>query len=277
MIPCTREAVARREPRRNPPPEKPRPPRLQKVIADAGIASRRAAEQLILAGRVELNGRVVSELGTRADPARDRICVDGRRIGRVRARRSYLVYKPRGTVTTTHDPQQRKTAIELVPDRERLFPVGRLDRNSEGLLLLTNDGALAHALLHPSFEVPRVYRVSVEGRATTETLRRLAGGIDLDDGERVRAEVRPLDLAESRSVLELTLREGRRHQIRRMLAAVGHPVRRLVRTGFGPLRLEGLRPGEWRPLGRREREALERLTGTSGRRSPRAGRPRRGS
>ncbi|NRA03045.1 MAG: rRNA pseudouridine synthase [Myxococcales bacterium] len=260
--------------RQNHSPEASRSPRLQKLLADAGIASRRAAEKLILEGRVELNGRVVKELGTRADPRRDRILVDGKRVGRPRARRSYLVYKPRGVITTAHDPQDRRTAVELVPSAERLFPVGRLDRNSEGLLLLTNDGPLAHALLHPSFQVPRVYRVSVKGRVTAETLRRLSSGVELERGESARAEVRPLDLEESRSVLELTLREGRRHQIRLMLGAVGHPVRRLVRVGFGPLRLRGLRPGEWRALQPAEHAALKLLTRQAEARKPKPGRAR---
>ncbi len=267
--------MSSRGPRQNRSPEASRPPRLQKVLADAGIASRRAAEKLILEGRVELNGRVVEELGTRADPARDRIRVDGKRLGRPRNRRSYLVYKPRGTVTTTSDPEDRRTALELVPSKERLFPVGRLDRNSEGLLLLTNDGPLAHAMLHPSFEVPRVYRVSVEGRVTAETLRRLSSGVELEAGESARAEVRPLERDDSRSVLELTLREGRRHQIRLMLDGVGHPVRRLVRVGFGPLRLRGLRPGEWRTLVPSEVEALKRLTrGSPATQKPKPGRAR---
>lgn len=236
--------------------------RLQKLIAEAGIASRRRAEQLILSGRVSLNGGVVRELGTRAQLRRDRIEVDGQRLGRRPARRSYLVYKPRGVVSTTRDPQARKTVVELVPRKgrhERLFPVGRLDAASEGLLLLTNDGEATHALLHPSFEVPRVYRASVDGRVRAEALRKMTRGVEVG-GERLSvADVKLLEAAEERSVVELKLAEGRRHQLRRLLAALGHPVRRLVRIRFGPFVLSGLRPGGFRPLSLRERQALARM------------------
>ncbi|MFQ5696792.1 MAG: pseudouridine synthase [Myxococcota bacterium] len=249
-------------PRRPTPDSQASGVRLQKLIAQAGIASRRRAEQLILSGRVSLNGRVIRELGTRAHPERDRIEVDGRRLGRPPALRSYLVYKPRGVVSTTRDPHSRRTVLDLVPrrdPRERLFPVGRLDAASEGLMLLTNDGEAAHALLHPAFEVPRVYRVSVEGRLRAEALRQMTAGIELE-GERLRvADARLLESSEERSVVELTLAEGRRHQIRRLLSALGHPVRRLVRIRFGPLVLSGLRPGGSRPLSPRERHALARM------------------
>jgi len=239
------------------------------------VASRREADALIRAGRVRVNGRVSRELGTRVDPRRDRIQVDGRALPRAARRKSYVVYKPRGVVTTTRDPGARRTVLDLVPDGRRLFPVGRLDAPSEGLLLLTNDGATAHALLHPSFGVERTYRVSVEGRVRAEALRRMAAGIEVE-GERLVADrVRLLESETERSVLEVVLVQGRKRQIRRMLAALGHPVRRLVRTGFGPLRLRGLRPGEWRPLEGREREALERmaLQAGAGRRRQPAGSP----
>lgn len=236
----------------------PRGERLQKILAEAGVASRRGAEGLILAGRVSVNGRVVRQLGTRA-ARRDRIEVDGRRIGPPRRTKSYLVYKPRGVVSTTRDPNAKRTVLDLVPSRERLYPVGRLDAASEGLLLLTNDGALAHALLHPSFEVPRTYRVSVRGTVRATALRDLARGIRVG-GRRARAvEARLLERDETYSVLELVLLEGRKRQIREMLRAVGHPVRRLVRVRFGPLVLAGLRPGEWRPLRDGERRALDRM------------------
>ncbi|MFQ5513140.1 MAG: pseudouridine synthase [Myxococcota bacterium] len=233
--------------------------RLQKLLAAAGLGSRRACEELIQAGRVRVNGKVVRELGTRARPERDRISVDGRRIPRRPAPKSYLVYKPRGVVTTTRDPRARRTVIDLVPSGERLFPVGRLDAQSEGLLLLTNDGELADLLLHPSHGVPRVYRVSVQGRVRTSVLRQLTRGVDVD-GRNLRALAVELQRSEEgRSVLEITLVEGRRHQLRKMLRVVGHPVRRLVRVRFGPLRLGRLRPGEWRRLRPSEARALERM------------------
>ncbi len=234
--------------------------RLQKVLAAAGIASRRAAEALIREGRVEVNGKIVRELGTRADPSRQRITVDGERIGRPARLRYYVVHKPRGVVSTARDSHAKRTVLDLVPGRTRLFPVGRLDAQTEGLLLLTNDGPLAQRLLHPSFEVPRVYRASVAGRVTAPVLRKLTQGVEIDGRTSSVRSVQLLDQAEDRSLLELELVEGRRHQIRKLLAALGHPVRRLVRTSFGPLRLGGLRPGEWRKLDEREARALQRLS-----------------
>jgi 23S rRNA pseudouridine2605 synthase len=233
--------------------------RLQKLLAAAGVASRREAEALISAGRVRLNGSVVRELGTRADPRRDRIQVDGRPLGRPSRRKSYLVYKPRGVVTTTRDPHAKRTVLDLVPTEERLFPVGRLDAASEGLLLLTNDGAAAHALLHPSFGVERTYRVSVEGSVRADVLRRLSKGVEVDGRRTAVSAARLVERDEAHTVLEISLEEGRKRQIRKMLRTLGHPVRRLVRTRFGPLTLRGLRPGDSRPLRKSEREALERL------------------
>jgi pseudouridine synthase len=249
-------------------PRKPKPrtaepraegTRLQKLIAEAGIASRREAEALILAGQVRVNGAVVRALGTRADPRRDRIRVKGRAIGRPARRRSYLVYKPRGVVTTTRDPHAKRTVLDLVPSRERLFPVGRLDASSEGLLLLTNDGAAAHALLHPSFGVDRTYRVSVEGIVRADSLRRLSKGIEVEGRRLAVVSVKLLERDDRHTVLEVALAEGRKRQIRGLMRAIGHPVRRLVRTRFGPLALRGLGPGEWRPLQEREQQALDRM------------------
>jgi 23S rRNA pseudouridine2605 synthase len=255
--------------------ESPAGVRLQKLIADAGLASRREAEAWIEAGRVRVNGKVVTRLGLRADPRRDRIEVDGRRLGRPARRKSYLVHKPRGVVTTTRDPHARRTVLDLVRSDERLFPVGRLDAASEGLLLLTNDGAAAHVLLHPSFEVERTYRVSVDGAVRAPALRELTRGIELEGGTARFSEVRMLEREPERTVLEVVLLEGRRHQIRKLLLAVGHPVRRLVRTRFGPLALGRLRPGETRPLDAAERGALERMTEQAKRARPaaRRGRP----
>ncbi len=262
--------MPRRTRRTTPRPEaRKREERLQKILAAAGIASRRAAEALIREGRVRLNGRVVMELGTRADPQRDRIHVDGRRVATNTRRQSYLVYKPRGVVTTTRDPHATKTVLDLVSSRARLFPVGRLDAPSEGLLLLTNDGELTHALLHPSFEVPRTYRVSVKGEFSAAEARQVAGGVELDGRRTAPCEVRVLSASTDRSVVEITLIEGRRRQIREVMRLLDHPVRRLLRTRFGPLRLGTLKPGESRRLRPAESQALERMLAQARARKPR--------
>lgn len=233
--------------------------RLQKLLAAAGVASRRACEVLIAEGRVAVNGRVVREPGTRADAERDRIEVDGRPIRRSGRRRHYVLHKPRGVMTTTADPHASRTVLDLVPSQERLFPVGRLDAASEGLLLLTNDGELAQAMLHPSFEVPRTYRVNVAGVVREETLRRIREGIELRGRRTARCQARRVSAQADRCLIELTLIEGRRRQIRELMAKLGHPVRRLLRTGFGPLQLGDLAAGEWRAVSAREHAALGRL------------------
>ena len=233
--------------------------RLQKLLAAAGVASRRASETLIRDGRVSVNGTVVRELGTRADAVRDRIEVDGEPIRSGGPRRHYVLYKPRGVVTTTADRHAPRTVLELVPDHERLFPVGRLDAPSEGLLLLTNDGELAQALLHPSFEVPRTYRVTVSGSVTEATLRRIRRGVSLRGKRTAPCEASVVEPQGDRTLLEVTLVEGRRRQIRDVMRMLGHPVRKLLRTRFGPLRLRGLRPGQWRPLTPHEEVALAGL------------------
>ena len=262
--------VSSRTRRTTPRPEaRKREERLQKILAAAGIASRRAAEALIREGRVRVNGRVVTELGTRAHPQRDRILVDGRRVAGKSRRQSYLVYKPRGVVSTTRDPHATKTVLDLVSSRERLFPVGRLDAPSEGLLLLTNDGELTQALLHPSFEVPRTYRVSVEGELSGAEAQQISAGIELDGRQTAPCDVRVLSAAPDRSVVEITLIEGRRRQIREMMRALDHPVRRLLRIRFGPLRLGSLKPGESRRLRPAETQALERMVARAKGRRPR--------
>jgi len=233
--------------------------RLQKVLSAAGLGSRRACEEFIRAGRVRLNGVLVRELGTRADPRHDRITVDGKRIARPRRPKYYVIYKPRGVVSTTRDAHAKRTVLDLVPTRTRLFPVGRLDAASEGLLLLTNDGTLAQVLLHPSFEVPRTYRVSVAGSVRGQDLRSLTRGISIQGRVSAVQSARILERGEDRSVLELTLTEGRRRQIRDLMQAIGNPVKRLVRIRFGPLRLRGLKSGQWRPLSTEETQALERM------------------
>lgn len=235
--------------------------RLQKLLSAAGVASRRAAEQLIREGRVAVNGRVVTELGARADPARDSVRVDDRRVERAPRRRYMLLNKPRGVVTTRSDPQRRRTVLDLLPRvREYVYPVGRLDYDSEGLLLLTNDGALAERLTHPRHALERVYEAVVRGIPGEADLRRLRAGVNLDGRRTAPVEVRLVGGHRARRTdqarLEIVLREGRNRQVRRMLGAVGHPVLRLRRVQFGPLRVRGLRTGECRDLSSRELAAL---------------------
>lgn len=235
--------------------------RLQKVLARAGYGSRRACEELIRQGKVRVNG-VVATLGARVDPARDQIEVNGSPLQEPEELVYLLMHKPRGVVSTVRDRHAGRTVLDLVPHRRtRLFPVGRLDRESEGLLLLTNDGPLAERLLHPSHQVPRRYRVWVRGTVSDEALRRLREGVPLDEGMTAPAEVFLRRVENGSSLLEIVLREGRKRQIRRMAAAVGHPVTRLVRVGMGPLRLGALRAGQVRPLTRGELAALRREAG----------------
>ncbi|HXH05718.1 MAG TPA: pseudouridine synthase [Vicinamibacterales bacterium] len=241
------------------------PVRLQKILSHAGIASRRRAEDLILAGRVTINGHTVTTLGTRADPERDDIRVDGRRIAGSERRRYILLNKPRGCVTTRHDPQGRLTVLDLVNVREYVYPVGRLDYDSEGLLLLTNDGELAERLMHPRHEVERVYEAIVRGVPSPGALARLGRGVVLDGRRTAPAAVRLLGRLDApggpQARLQLTLREGRRHQVRRMCEAVGHPVLRLRRVRIGPIADARLAPGRWRELTPSEIAALRRAAG----------------
>lgn len=236
--------------------------RLQKVLSAAGVASRRAAEQLIADGRVTVNGQAVREPGTRADPAADDVRVDGRRVGRTPRPRYLMVHKPPGYVTTRSDPHHRKTVLDLIPGvREYVYPVGRLDYESEGLVLLTNDGELAAVLMHPRHGVPRVYEVTVRGIPSPAQLRRLSAGIAVDGRRTEPARVRMLPRrADRREDVEVrvVLREGRNRQVRRMFDAIGHPVRRLRRTHIGPIALRGLKPGAARALTAAEVEALRK-------------------
>jgi len=234
--------------------------RLQKILAAAGVASRRRAEDLLREGRVSVNGRVAA-LGESADPDRDVVDVDGAPVER-EPLAYWVVHKPRGVLTTVHDPEGRPTVLDLLPARgTRLFPVGRLDRNTEGLVLLTNDGRIAQTLLHPSHEVEREYRVTVSGRIAATSLERLAEGVMLEDGLTAPAQVgratwRP---ASGTSRFTLTLIEGRKRQIRRALESLGHPVVALLRVRMGPLHLGNLPIGAARPLSPHERRSLESL------------------
>ena len=230
--------------------------RLQKVLAQAGVASRRASEELIAAGRVEINGKVVTEQGMRVDPERDTIRVDGSRIPPPRRHLYLVLNKPRGVVSTMDDPHGRPTLEQYVPRHQRLFHVGRLDTDTEGLLFLTNDGDFANKLAHPSHEVPKTYLVEVEGLLDNKTLRRVEKGLTLEDGPIKPDKVKLVTRAESRSMVQITLHSGRNRIVRRMFDSVGHPVRRLSRISIGPVRLGQLAAGETRELTRDELGAL---------------------
>jgi 23S rRNA pseudouridine2605 synthase len=244
--------------------------RLQKILSQAGIASRRASEQLMLEGRVTVNGTTVRELGTKADPAHDDIRVDGRRVRLPERNRYLLLNKPRGYVTTRSDPQRRPTVIDLLTGvRDYVFPVGRLDYDSEGLLILTNDGALAAQLTHPRYHVARVYEVRVLGVPDAHDLNRLAKGVILDDRKtgpsdvRLLSDVRPGSERRDagHATLLITVREGRNRQVRKMCEAIGHPVTHLKRVAIGPIRDARLKPGQWRELRPDEIERLRKAAG----------------
>jgi 23S rRNA pseudouridine2605 synthase len=239
--------------------------RLQKLMSTAGVASRRAAEQLILEGRVMVNGNVVMTLGTRADPAKDDIRVDGRRL-RFDLRQRYIVLnKPKGYVTTRQDPEGRHTVMELVDTvREYIYPVGRLDYETDGLLLMTSDGDLAAQLTHPSHEVERVYEAVVVGAPSDETVEKLRRGVYLDGRRTAPAIVRRGATSgkgqKQLTKLTIVLHEGRNRQVRRMCASVGHSVRRLTRVRMGPITLGDLRPGHWRELTPKELDKLKAVS-----------------
>jgi len=230
--------------------------RLQKFLAAAGVASRRASEELIREGRVTVNG-ATAELGSKVDPDRDQVRVDGRLLA-AEAKEYWLLNKPAGFVTTASDPQGRGTVLELVPAAGRVFPVGRLDLDTSGVLLLTNDGDLANRLLHPRYGVDKLYEVEVEGMLNEAAIERLEQGVTLEDGMTAPAEVKVEKLTPEGSRISLKIHEGRKRQVKRMLAAVGHPVRGLHRRRFGPLADAGLQSGESRWLSPRELEALRR-------------------
>lgn len=241
--------------------------RLQKVLAQAGVASRRRAEELILAGRVQVNGRVVSTLGTKIDPERDSVEVDKLRVQT--ENRLYLVlYKPRGYISDRDETGQKRTALDLVPSEERLFAAGRLDLDSEGLLLLTNDGDLTFRLTHPRFEHQKEYLALVSGTPDDAALVMLKHGIRFKDdwlkadrAERAGRKQVYGEAGREESWLRLSLHEGKKRQVRHMCGSVGHPVLRLVRTRIGPIRLDGLKPGQWRKLSGAELEKLRSKIG----------------
>jgi 23S rRNA pseudouridine2605 synthase len=236
--------------------------RLQKVLARAGLASRREAEHWIQAGRISVNGKVVTTLGTQADPVVDRIAVDGKVINRLEPKVYYLLNKPTGYVSTCEDELGRPTVLDLLkPIKFRLFPVGRLDWDSEGLLLLTNDGELAQRLLHPRFHIRRTYLAKVEGIPTAQCLLRLTNAGDPSAPQKRRPTARIIKVGERHAWLEIRLWEGKNRQVRRMCEAVGHPVRRLRRVQFAGLDTMGLSSGQYRPLTLTEVHILKQLAG----------------
>jgi len=235
--------------------------RIHKVMARAGVASRRRCEELVAAGRVTVNGKVVPPGGVLVDAERDRIEVDGQPLGHPDERVYFLVNKPVGYVTTMHDPDGRPTVADLIRGvGQRVFPVGRLDYDTEGLLLMTNDGDLANALAHPRHHVDKTYVAVVQGVPGRDKLRRLEQGIDLDGRRTAPAKAKLLGTNGGRAIVEVTIHEGRYRQVRRMLEAIGHPVIALQRRSIGPLTVDGLKPGHFRPLNSVELEALRKLT-----------------
>ncbi|MBC7264644.1 MAG: rRNA pseudouridine synthase [Chloroflexi bacterium] len=236
--------------------------RLQVVLAEAGVASRRRSEALIRAGRVRVDGHVVTEMGVRVDPAIHRIEVDGQPLPPPQKKVYLLVHKPRGYISTCFDPQGRPTVLDLVPsDLGRLYPVGRLDFESEGLLILTNDGEFALRLAHPRYHQEKEYRVLIAGHPNEETLRRLRQGVTLDDGLAMPTKVENIGREREGTWLSITLHEGRKRQVRRMCEAVGCAVRRLIRVRMGPLELGDLAPGQYRRLNAAEITTLIEIPG----------------
>jgi pseudouridine synthase len=237
--------------------------RLQKILSQAGVASRRLSEELIVQGRVQVNGRTVTTLGTKADPDTDEIKVDGRRIRTQQRLRYVLLHKPRGYITTRSDPEGRPTVMDLLRGvKEYVYPVGRLDYDSEGLLLLTNDGELAARLTHPRHEVDKVYHARVRGVPDDHALERLAKGVTIDGRRTAPAKARLVDPphkpSAGQTTIELAIHEGRQRQVRKMFEAIGHPVVRLKRVRIGPVEDPDIPPGHWRDLTPQEIARLRR-------------------
>jgi 23S rRNA pseudouridine2605 synthase len=234
--------------------------RLQKLIAGSGLASRRKAEQWIASGRVTVNGKVVTELGSKVDPERDHVKVDGKHLTAAQPYVYLMLNKPKNVMSTLDDPGGRPTVKDYLRGVSvRVFPVGRLDFDSEGLMLLTNNGDLAQALLHPRYHVPKTYLIKVKGVLTDEEIAELERGVKLEDGMTSPAQVKKVRKVEANSWIEITIHEGRKHQVKRMLEAVGHPVIKLLRIKMGPLVLGNLESGEFRFLTDREANALRQV------------------
>ena len=235
--------------------------RLQRYLASCGVASRRKAEGHITAGRVTVNGRVVTELGSRVDPRRDRVTLDGRHL-QPQGHISVVLHKPPGAICSTHDPEGRQTVLDLVRmPGTRLYPVGRLDYTTSGVLLLTNDGALAQRLMHPRYQIAREYHVKIADRIGVAELEQLREGVTIDDGQRVSAEVAALAVTGKHSWISMILRQGLNHQIHRMLAALDRRVLKLIRVEFAGIRADDLPPARYRQLTQSEVDALRTLCG----------------
>jgi 23S rRNA pseudouridine2605 synthase len=238
--------------------------RLQKILARAGLASRREAERWILEGRITVNGTVVRKLGSQADPGKDSIKVDGKRVKPVAAPLYYAFHKPPAIITTLNDPERRPDLtpyLARLGEKRRVFPVGRLDYNTTGILLLTNDGELALRLTHPRFGVKKIYRVKLSACPTEENLAHLRRGIRLDDGMTAPARVRIVEKLKKNAWVEIELHEGRKREVRRMSEALGHFVEKLIRIRFGPISLGAMAPGTLRPLSQIEVQSLKRAVG----------------
>lgn len=231
--------------------------RIQKAIAHAGLMSRRAAEEAIAAGRVQLNG-IQAVLGDRVDVDKDRLTLDGVPVSVATNLATYILYKPVGVLSTTSDPEGRRTVVDLIETSERIYPVGRLDADSEGLILVTNDGELTNRVTHPRYGITKKYLAELDGTPTPATLKRLERGVELEDGPARAVSARLRESHKGRSLVELVMVEGRNREIRRMMDAVGHEVQRLVRTAIGPLTAPDLAPGAYRRLSATEiRRLLE--------------------
>lgn len=231
--------------------------RIQKAIANSGLMSRRAAEEAMVAGRVEVNGRPVT-LGDRVDPQSDVLTLDGAPVPLAAGLETHLLYKPVGVISTAQDPQGRRTVVDLVVSEQRLYPVGRLDADSEGLILVSNDGELTNRVTHPRYGITKKYLVEVKGRPSSGSLHRLSAGVELDDGPARAESARLVDSSPERSLVELVMLEGRNREVRRMMEIIGHDVTRLVRTAIGPLTDPNLKPGQSRRLGPEEIQTLLR-------------------
>ncbi|WP_282442327.1 pseudouridine synthase [Pelotomaculum sp. PtaB.Bin117] len=236
--------------------------RLQKVMSRAGVASRRRCEEMIVAGMVKVNGEVVTKLGAKIEPGKDKVVVAGETLSLTDDKYYLALYKPRGYVSTLHDEKGRKKVTDLLDGFDgRVYPVGRLDYNSEGLLLLTNDGDLTYALTHPKHHIPKTYLVRVAGIPAYNHLEQMASGLILADGPTAPAKINLAEVSEGNALLEITIFEGRNRQIRRMCENIGHPVLRLLRTRVGNISLAGLRPGQYRSLSAKELALLKKSAG----------------
>lgn len=232
--------------------------RLQKYIANSGVTSRRKAEELILSGHVKVNGVTITELGTKVDPSKDIVTVNNKEITEAQNFVYIKLYKPEGYVTTVKDQFDRKTVIDLINIKERIYPIGRLDYNTSGLLLLTNDGDLANKLMHPKYEIYKTYIAEVTGKISQESIEKLKTGVLIDGYKTAPAKVKLLKISPSSSTVQISIYEGKNRQVRKMLDAVGHTVKKLERISFGDITLDNLKPGQWKFLSNEEIKYLKK-------------------